>query len=525
MKSITERIPTSRPDSQPTFRSNSRGCIEQKSSKRNILMASALTALITTAVVLPFSIVQAKSDAAHSAINLADINVNDGFSELVKAVRPAVVNISVTGTASPTGNIPGLNGQSPQLEEFFRRFFGETPELQNHQNQQPSEHKTTAVGSGFIVDPDGLVVTNNHVIENADSIEVVFEDGTRLPASLKGVDSKTDLALLEIKTDHPLPYVIFGNSDEAEVGDWVVAIGNPFGLGGTTTSGIISARGRDIRSGPLDDFIQIDASINRGNSGGPLFNTRGEVIGVNSAIYSPNGGSVGIGFAIPSSMAKSVISQLADGGVVERGYLGVHIQALTPEIAKSLGIEDDNGALVTQIVEGSPADKSGLEAGDVIVSYDGQTLSKMRDLPRFVAMTTDGSEVDLKIWRNNDYKTIKVAIAANEEPGLASTLPVEKSPIPLGLKLAKVDKENRSTYGLDEEAVGVIIVNVEPDSNAAQKGLRPGDIIKRIDQSDITEPDDVIEAIEQSRKVNKNSVLLLVERNKQSRFIVVSMQA
>jgi serine protease Do len=512
------------------FRPNPHGSIKQKSSKRNILMASALTAVIAIAVVLPFNHSQAKSDPAHSAINLTDINVNDGFSELVKAVRPAVVNISVTGTASSTGNVPGFSGQSPQLEEFFRKFFGDIPELQNHQNQkpqnqQPYERKTTAVGSGFIVDSDGLVVTNNHVIENADSIEVVFEDGTRVPATLKGVDSKTDLALLEIKTDHPLPYVIFGDSDEAEVGDWVVAIGNPFGLGGTTTSGIISARGRDIRSGPLDDFIQIDASINRGNSGGPLFNTRGEVIGVNSAIYSPNGGSVGIGFAIPSSMAKNVISQLADSGVVERGYLGVHIQALTPEITENLGIDGDNGALITQIVEGSPADKSDLEAGDVIVSYDGQTLGKMRDLPRFVAMTTDGSNVDVKVWRNNSYKTVKVAIAANKEPELASALPVEKSPIPLGLKLATVDKNNRSTYGLDEEAVGVIIVNVEPDSNAAQKGLRPGDIIKRVDQSDVTEPGDVFDAIEQSRKDNKKSVLLLVERNKQSRFIVVSMKA
>ena len=517
-------VPSSnfRPISQP----GSHGYFKQKSTRRSILFASALTVAIATAVVLPFSQTLAKSDPAHSAINLADINVNDGFSELVKAVRPAVVNISVTGTTSSANNAPGLNGQSPQLEEFFRKFFGEIPELQNHQGQQkPYERKTTAVGSGFIVDSDGLVVTNNHVIENADSIEVVFEDGTRVPATLKGVDSKTDLALLEIKSDHPLPYVIFGDSDQAEVGDWVVAIGNPFGLGGTTTSGIISARGRDIRSGPLDDFIQIDASINRGNSGGPLFNTRGEVIGVNSAIFSPNGGSVGIGFAIPSSMAANVISQLTDAGVVERGYLGVHIQALTPEIAESLGIEDDNGALVTQVVEDSPADVSGLEAGDVIVSYDGQSLAKMRDLPRFVAMTSDGSKVDVKIWRNNRYKTIKVAIAANEEPGLASALSPGKSPIPLGLELARVDKENRIAYGLDEEAVGVIIVNVEPDSNAAEKGLRRGDIIKRIDQSDITKPGDVFDVIKQSRKDNKNSVLLLVERNKQSRFIVVSMKA
>ena len=499
---------------------------KQTPTRRSLLIATLLTAAIATTVLFPVNQGFAKSDPAHSAINLADINVNDGFSDLVKAVRPAVVNISVTGTTQSAGNTPGLNKQSPQMEEFFRKFFGQIPQRQNSQGQQETyERKTTAVGSGFIIDSDGLVVTNNHVIKNADSIEVVFEDGTRVPATLKGIDRKTDLALLEIKTDHPLPYVIFGDSDQAQVGDWVVAIGNPFGLGGTTTSGIISARGRDIRSGPLDDFIQIDASINRGNSGGPLFNTRGEVIGVNSAIYSPNGGSVGIGFAIPSTMAKSVISQLADSGVVERGYLGVHIQALTAEIAESLGIENDDGALVTQIIEGSPADQAGLEAGDVIVSYDDKTLSKMRDLPRFVAMTSNGSKVKVKVWRNSSYKTINVSIAVNEEPRLASALPADKNPIPLGLKLASVDKEIRNNYDLDEQAAGVIIIHVEPDSSAAQKGLKPGDIIRRVNQSDVTVPVDVTDAIKQSRKDNKDSVLLLVERDKKSQFIVVSMRA
>ena len=230
--------------------------------------------------------------------------------------------------------------------------------IRKDQSQQPYERKTTAVGSGFVVDPNGLVVTNYHVIESADEIEVVFDDGTRIPATLKGTDEKTDLALLEIHTDEPLPYVVFGDSDEAQVGDWVIAIGNPFGLGGTTTSGIISARGRDIRSGPLDDFIQIDASINRGNSGGPLFNTRGEVIGVNSAIYSPNGGSVGIGFAIPASMANNVVAQLQTNGAVQRGFLGVHIQSVSEEIADSLGLEGSSGALVTEVMADSPAEKS-----------------------------------------------------------------------------------------------------------------------------------------------------------------------
>lgn len=493
-------------------------------NKTNFLIISLVILSLVAAIVIPFKVTHAISDPTHVAANLKDINVNDGFAELVKAVRPAVVNISVTGTAPRAQHKPEFNGQSPEFEEFFRKFFGDNFQKQNHESSnQPYERKTTAVGSGFIIDPQGLVVTNNHVIDNADSIEVVFEDGTRVPATLKGIDSKTDLALLEIKTDHPLPYVVFGDSDIAEVGDWVIAIGNPFGLGGTTTSGIISARGRDIQSGPLDDFIQIDASINRGNSGGPLFNTKGEVIGVNSAIYSPNGGSVGIGFAIPSSMANNVIAQLKDSGVVERGYLGVHIQALTKDIADNLGLDNSHGALVTQVIEDSPADKAGIEAGDVILSFDKKKLGKMRDLPRFVALTTNGSEVNVEIWRNDNPVTLKVSIANNEEPTLASINSVETPRPALGLQLGKTNQANLSKFGLDEETVGVIVVEVLPDSSAAKQGLKQGDIIKRVDQMKVSTPEEVQQVIEQSKKEEKDSVLLLVERKKQARFVIVPM--
>ena len=494
-----------------------------------LLLVGAI-ALIT---LIPNALVQAKNPPAHVAADLSEINVNDGFAELVKAVKPAVVNISVTGRVKSPGSVPGFNGGLPQLEEFMKRFFGDIPDLPqfnrpnkgpNNGGAQPYERKTTAVGSGFVIDSDGLVVTNHHVIEHADEIEVVFDDGSRIPATLQGTDPKTDLALLKIDVDRPLPYVVFGDSDEARVGDWVVAIGNPFGLGGTTTSGIISARGRDIQSGPLDDFIQIDASINRGNSGGPLFNTKGEVIGVNSAIYSPNGGSVGIGFAIPSSMADNVIVQLSENGSVQRGYLGVHIQALNQEIAENLGLEDSSGALVTQVVENSPAEEAGVEPGDVILTFDGKTLSKMRDLPKFVALTDKGKQVDMQVWRNDELRTLNVLVGGSEQPQLAESSPSSESGSQLGLQLAELNVENARKYGLDENAVGVIIVDVDPQSSAAQKGLRPGDVIKRIGKKDVASPDEAVDAIEDTKQSEK-SVLFLVERNNQARFVVVPVKA
>lgn len=490
---------------------------------------ATLTLLLVAALAvaaIPPQPVLAKTKPANVAANLTKINVNDGFAELVKAVKPAVVNISVTGHIN-NGYAQqfDFDGQAPQIEEFFRRFFGEPPnsrQPQRRYRQQPIERETKAVGSGFIIDPAGLVATNYHVIKDADEIEVVFDDGIRIPATLKGIDKKTDLALLEIKTDNPLPYVVFGDSDEAEVGDWVIAIGNPFGLGGTTTSGIISARGRDIRSGPLDDFIQIDASINRGNSGGPLFNTQGQVIGVNSAIYSPNGGSVGIGFAIPSAVVANVIAQLRERGTVQRGYLGVHIQSITEEIAESLGLEDASGALVTQVMEDSPADKAGVKSGDVILVYDGKKIAKMRDLPKLVALDKKGNRVEIELWRNNSTKTLSIAVGSNDESDpLANILGDGDSSPDFGLTLAKVDKDIVEKYDLDEDTVGAVIVDVAPDSSARQRGLREGDVIKRVDKTVVVKPEDVVTALELSKQAKKESVLLLIERNKRARFIVI----
>jgi len=476
----------------------------------------------------------------HVAADLPAVDVNDGFADLVAAVKPAVVNISTTGHAP--GPRPRFERRMPEMDEFFERFFGQPrpgPRAdrerkrdldrdrdRNRERNRPYHRRTTAVGSGFIIDSEGLVVTNYHVVEDAEEIEVVFDDGTRIPATLKGHDKKTDLALLEIRTDKPLPFVKFGDSDAARVGDWVIAIGNPFGLGGSTTSGIISARGRDIQAGPLDDFIQIDAPINRGNSGGPLFNTRGEVIGVNSVIYSPNGYNVGIGFAIPSSLAANVIAQLRDSGVVQRGFLGVHIQAVNADIADNLGLEKPAGALVTRVVEDSPAAAAGLEAGDVILVYDGEEVARMRDLPKLVALTENGMEVDLVVWRDDRRRTLRATIGQSAAAELAGGgADADAAGRHLGLSVAAINDETRAQYGIAAGAAGVVVTEGEPNGAAARRGLRAGDLIRRIDQLTVDSPDEAAAAFDASRDAGGDSVLLLVERDGQTRFVVVPVAA
>ncbi len=495
-------------------------------------IAMAVLLFVTAASTAPAN---AKTEPAHVASQLSRIDVNDGFAELVKAVKPAVVNISVTSyvDGSGSGGNRRYQGQPPQqLEEFFRRFFGDSfnfprnaPEQDNEDKNQYPERRSTAVGSGFIVDPDGFVVTNYHVIEDADEIEVVLDDGTRLPATLKGTDEKTDLALLEISADRTLPWLEFGDSNDAQVGDWVIAIGNPFGLGGTTTSGIISARGRDIRTGQLVDFIQIDASINRGNSGGPLFNTRGQVIGINSVIYSPNGGNIGIGFAIPSTVASDVIAQLQQTGIVERGYLGVQIQELTAEIAESLGLQDESGALVTEVVEDSPAWEAGIESGDVILEYDGNKVTTMRELPKLVARTARSKEVNIKLWRNNSNQSVKVTVGRLDTGTLASAQQGRANERQLGLGLAALDQTHIEKYGLEDTDSGVVIVDIDPQSPAAQRGLREGDLIKQVGTQKVSKPDDVFTVIRQLKEEEKESVLLLVQKDSYSRFVVIPLKA
>ena len=451
-------------------------------------------------------------------------NISGGFSDLVEVIQPAVVSISVKGSVIPAAGNSGQGKQSPEIEKYLKRYFGGEFGAPGSNQMQPAPRNINAVGSGFIIDPTGLVVTNHHVIKNATEIEVITNDGTTLSATLKGADPKTDLALLQINVDGPFPFVNFGDSTASQIGDWVVAVGNPFGLGGTTTKGIISARGRDIGSGPLDDFIQIDAPINRGNSGGPLFNMAGEVIGVNSAIFSPNGGSVGIGFAIPSSIAENVIGQIRDTGIVERGFLGVNIQKVSKEIAQGFGLSDARGALITQVVENSPAQHAQLKSGDIILNFNDQEIKSVRDLTKLVAMMPSGEKADVVIWRDNQEKTISLAVGKNQETESVASLDVNSEAGKLGLTLQNLDDEIRSKLGLKKADDGVLVANIKQDSPAASLGVASGDIIKKIGPDDIKNLSEVDKAIQNIRENESDTVLMLVQKGDNLRYVAVPFE-
>lgn len=445
----------------------------------------------------------------------------ESFSGLAKKLLPTVVNISTTQTVEgrPGLDIPQLPPGSP-FEDFFKDFF------ERNQPQNRSR-KATSLGSGFIVDAKGFVVTNNHVIQDADEISVILHDDTRLKAELVGRDPKTDIAVLKVQFDGDLPVADLGDSDKIDVGDWVIAIGNPFGLGGTVTAGIISARGRDINSGPYDDYLQTDASINRGNSGGPMFNMDGEVIGINTAIFSPTGGSVGIGFAVPTSTATPVIRQLIKNGEVRRGWLGVHIQSVTPEIAESLGLKEARGAMVASVVEDGPAANSDIKAGDVILEFGGVNVPEMRRLPRIVADVEPETTVDVTVWREGAEKTVKVTVGTlKETPAeVAAATPQdtggEHSVDGLGLKVAALDPGIRERFKLDEKAKGVVVTEVDATGPAAEKGLQPGDRIIQVSQSDVTGPEDVSRKVDEAKAQGRKSVLLRVESAQGLRFVAI----
>ena len=451
----------------------------------------------------------------------------EGFGDLIEQVSPAVVQISakqVMTSESPAGteenSVPEHFRDGP-FKDFFERYFKD----RSPREFQRPQGRRAAIGSGFIIDEDGIVVTNNHVIGSAKEITVTLKDGRELSAELLGSDEKTDLAVLRIETDTALPAVAWGDSDKARVGDWVLAVGNPFGLGGTATVGIVSARGRDIGAGPYDDFIQVDAPINSGNSGGPLFDQSGRVIGVNTAIYSPNGGNVGIGFAIPAELAKQVVAQLHEKGSVERGWLGIRIQPVTPEIAESLGLDEPEGALIASVNENSPAEKAGLRQGDVILGFDNEKIKDPRDLTRVVARAEIGADTPLEVWRGDKAITLEVGIG--EAPRqLAAATGAAKDGVELGalgLTLAQLDDKARSRYGLDETLQGVVIAEVDSDSDAAEKGLRPGDLITRVNQKSVKTPADITKAVEQAEQAKRKAVLLLVERQGEQRFVAVEI--
>ena len=450
----------------------------------------------------------------------------DSFADLAQRLLPAVVNVSTTQTAKAGSGpeMPQLPPGSP-FEDFFKEFF------ERNKPQQRSR-PTRSLGSGFIVDSSGgYVVTNNHVIEGADEITVVLQDDTRIPAKLVGRDPKTDLAVLKIVPTTKLPSVSFGDSDEARVGDWVIAIGNPFGLGGTVTAGIISARGRNINSGPYDDFIQTDASINRGNSGGPMFNLDGEVIGVNTAIFSPSGGSVGIGFAIPSATVRLVIRQLIDGGQVRRGWLGVHIQTVTDELADNLGLDHARGALVASVIKDGPAEDAKIKAGDVIVKFDGKDIGEMRRLPRIVAETPVDKTVDAVIWRDKAEMTLSVTVGEldEKEPQVASRTPgggneQEEAFDDFGLTLSEVTPGLRERFELADDVKGVIVTGVGEGGLAAEKGIQPGDLIVEVNQDEVSSIATVRESIGKARQDGKKTVLFLLEGQGGLRFVALRIK-
>lgn len=451
----------------------------------------------------------------------------ESFADLTEQTLPAVVNISTTQTidSSAGPDRPQFPPGSP-FEEFFKDFF----DRQRPNNGAP--RKATSLGSGFVIDSSGIIVTNNHVIADADEILVRFHDESSLPAELIGRDEKTDVAVLRVKPEKPLTALPIGDSAKARVGDWVIAIGNPFGLGGSVTAGIISARQRDINSGPYDAFIQTDAAINKGNSGGPLINLDGEVIGINTAIYSPSGGSVGIGFAVPTSIAKNVIEQLRDFGETRRGWLGVHIQTVTDEIAQSLDLEEPKGALVANVTEDGPAEKGGIRAGDIILEFDGKPVDKMRSLPRLVAETPVGKNTNVLVWRKGKEQTLTVSLGrleaqeartANKSPG--SGKPGSAAVDELGVGLASLDDELRLKYEIPAEIDGVLITSVEPNGNAAEKQLKEGDVIVEVNQDPVSTPGNIAAKIATAVEAGKESVLLLVNSRGDRRFVVVSVKS
>ncbi len=444
---------------------------------------------------------------------------------LAERLTDAVVNISTSQKAKgPSGvPLPSVPKGSP-FEEFFEDFF--------NRKDRPgsSDRKVSSLGSGFVIDAkEGLIVTNHHVIDGADEIVINFHDGTKLKVDkVVGRDTKTDIALLKVTPKKPLTAVKFGVSETMKVGDWVMAIGNPFGLGGSVSVGIISAKQRDINSGPYDDYLQTDAAINKGNSGGPLFNMDGDVIGVNTAIISPSGGSIGIGFAVPSDTAMSVVDQLREFGETRRGWLGVKIQSVTEEIAESLSVKENSGALVSSVTPGGPAAKGGIEAGDVILRLDGREVTSVRSLPRLVSRVAVGKTIDVEVIRKGDRQVIKVVVGRLEEAekdggAKAADKDGDAGAALLGMSLAPLDDALRQKFGIDKRvAKGVVVTEAAPTSPAGRKGIKAGDVIVEAAQEPVEAVADVAKGIAKVRKEGRRAVLLRVEDRKgQMRFVAV----
>jgi serine protease Do len=473
---------------------------------RGRMLASAAVVAIIASGAIGGSMLS--TSAVAGAVNTADLQTSamPSFAPVVARVKPAVVavKVNIEDAAATSDDLSGqMDNLPPDVQQFFKRFGG-----QGAPNQMRPQHEM-ALGSGFIISADGYVVTNNHVVQNAKSVTVTTDDGKTLDAKVIGADAKTDLALLKITEPGDYPFVKLAK-ETPRIGDWVVAIGNPYGLGGTVTAGIISAEGRDIGSGPYDSFLQIDAPINKGNSGGPTFNLKGEVVGVNTAIFSPSGGSVGIGFAIPANTVENVVDSLEHGGVVNRGYLGVQIQPLSQAIADSLGMKTTNGALVDQAMAGTPAAEAGLKSGDVITKLNGEEVKDASDLTRHVGALKPGDKVELSYLRDGAEKTTSLTLGSmkSEQTAKADVAPTE-SALKLGVQLAPASGEGQ----------GVAIVNVDPDGLAASKGLASGDVIMEVAGKSVNSPREVKADIAKAKQEGRKSVLMLIKTADASRFV------
>jgi serine protease Do len=460
------------------------------------------------------------------------------FADLVEHISPAVVVVSVERETNGPGG-QNLDDIPAPFRDFFRQFGqrgqgGGGGGGGGGQGRGPRTFRSQAMGAGFIIDASGYIVTNNHVIEDSRRISVKLPSGREYQAKLVGADKDTDVALLKVDGVRDLPTVEFGDDRRLRVGDWVVAVGNPFGLGGTVTAGIVSSIGRDIGNGPYTDYIQIDAPINQGNSGGPTFDLSGRVIGMNTAIFSPSGGSVGIGFAIPASTVKSVVDQLRDHGNVARGWLGVQIQSLTPDMAASLGAGDAKGAIVANVVDDSPAAKAGFQQGDVILALNGSEVDDQRDLTRKVGSLRAGERAEFSVLREGKKQNITALIAKRDEQQLASATPAPNRPgngparepaarNSLGMELMPLTNDTRSQYNINNDVTGVVIGSVDPNSEAADKGLHPGDVIMSVGNKAVKTPADIEAGIADAKKSGRDSVLLLVGGDTGQHYIALKI--
>src|SRR5882757_9576581 len=499
---------------------------------KTILAALALTTALTAPVLVVPMLTAPPAIAGQAAVQ--------DLSDLAAKVTPAVVNVAVTMKAGAADDdetqMSDRSQQQQQMEEFMQRFaerFGQQgqPGMPQMKPQQRQAQKAQAVGTGFIVDASGWIVTNYHVAGKADSITVTLTDGRKLAAKLVGGDEKTDLALLKVESSKPLPYVSFGDASKVRVGQPVMAVGNPFGLGGTVTTGIVSARGRDIHSGPFDDYIQTDAAINRGNSGGPLFDMDGHVIGINTAIFSPSGGSVGLGFAIPSSLAEPVVAQLKTNGRVERGLLGVQIQPVTEELAQSMSLGSEKGALVAQVQPDSPALAAGIKSGDVIKSVDGKNIETIRDLTRMISAVKPGTSVKLDLWRDGKDMSVTAKVGDQKEEAAMVKAKADQpadakkaEPMSYGVSLAPISPEARQELKLDDSIKGAVVAAVEPGSPADDQGLKAGDVLQQVGKDMVDSPKIAAEKLKEAKKTGK-PVLMKIYREGMTRFVAISPRA